>query len=694
MNIDFASELDPEQYRAVTTTEGPLLIIAGAGSGKTRVITYRIARLLSLGVPQESILALTFTNKAAREMAERTREITGLPLKNLIVSTFHSFGAWFLRKEIHRLGWKENFTIYDEQDRMQAAKECARDLGFGMEGFDAAKAASFISATRTGFTPARAASKPEGEGTAIRGATTSGDTAGPDAYGGLFEEYRKTLRVYNAVDFDDLIAMPLEIFSAFPESANALRKRFCYIMIDEFQDTSLQQYELVRAFATDNICAVGDDDQSIYSWRGANFGNIEKFENDHPGIVEIKLERNYRSTSTILEAANALISHNVKRKKKNLWSPGKKLGVPILIDEVEDEAEEAENIVARIKKMRITDGLPWEAFGILVRTNAQARVIEETLMEAGLPYRSAGGPSFYQRKEVRDMLAYLRGAANLDDDVSILRIINVPRRGIGKVGLEKITSFSRWRNMSMHTALEVMERSQDPLSTVKSVREAMEFFSFLTGFRETLLSRKKPISACLKDMVAQIGYWHYLLEEYKTDDKTAAWKYRNIELLAASIERWEKDPDTLDFGLFAYLARVALVTRDDPEDDDGKISLLTIHSAKGLEFDVVFIPGCEEGILPHARSLEDGGGDLEEERRLFYVALTRAKQRLFLSRCLRRKHRMQAVDTAPSPFLEELPPEFLKSEDPVESARSEEELRKDMLARMKAMFAEKPAESA
>lgn len=684
MKIDFASELDPEQYAAVTTTEGPVLIIAGAGSGKTRVITYRIARLLSMGVAQESILALTFTNKAAREMADRARHITGQPLKNLIVSTFHSFGAWILRREIRRMGWKENFSIYDEQDRIRAAKECARELGFGMESFDAVEAAAFFSSVRSGFSAARDDAR-SGD---PKGAAANRES-GSDAYMRLYEEYRKALRIYNAVDFDDLIAMPLDIFAKFPDVAESLRARFRYIMIDEFQDTSLQQYEFIKAFSPRNICVVGDDDQSIYSWRGANFGNIEKFERDFPDFVEIKLERNYRSTSLILGAANALISHNAKRKKKNLWSPGQKRGVPILLTEEESESEEAENIVARMKKIRLSEHLPWDAFGVLVRTNAQARVIEEKLMEAGLPYRTAGGPSFYQRKEVKDMLAYLKAAANPDDDMSILRIINVPRRGIGKAGIEKISAFSRSRNLSIRTAIEIIRHADEPLAHVKSVQETLEFFDYIDALRETILSRKKPVSACLREMVSDIGYWRYLLEEHKADEKTAAWKYRTIELLASSIERWEKDPDTLDSGLFAYLARVALVTREDPDDGDGKISLLTIHAAKGLEFDIVFVPGCEDGIFPHARSMEDGGGDIEEERRLFYVALTRAKKRLFLSRCLRRKRYSQVSEPAPSPFLAELPAEMLQSEEPAEAARSEEDLQKELFARMKAMFSQK-----
>ncbi len=667
MPIHFTSELDPDQYKAVDATEGPLLIIAGAGSGKTRVITYRIARLLALGVPQESILALTFTNKAAKEMVHRAQSITGLPLRNLHISTFHSFGAWFLRREIHRLGWRENFTIYDEQDRLHAVKECARDLGSAADDFDPVRAAEWISSRRTGYGKAE-----DGEASPL--------------YPALFEEYRRGLKVYNAVDFDDLIAMPLEILECHPDVAESLRRKFLYVMVDEFQDTSDQQYRLVKAFSGGNLCVVGDDDQSIYSWRGANFGNIEAFERDHPGFTEIKLERNYRSTSLILDAANALISHNTKRKEKNLWSPGGKAGVPISLAVAEDEDDESSSIISRMKTLRISESLPWDAFGILVRTNGQSRTIEEALLESGLPYRTSGGPSFYQRREVRDMLAYLRAAANPDDDTSVLRIINVPRRGIGKSGLEKITSFSRSRNISMAQAMARLEAASDPIAEIRSVREAMSFFAYVRSLREAMLKGKKSISSSVRDIAKETGYWHFLLEEHKADEKAAAWKFRNLELLAHSIERWERDPDTLDRSLFTYLARVALTTRDDPEDEDGKVSLLTIHSAKGLEFDVVFIPGCEDGILPHARSMEDKGGDIEEERRLFYVALTRARKNLYLSRCARRTRRGQGADTLPSPFLAELPEACLVSPESATPAASEEELRKKAFDKMRKMF--------
>lgn len=678
--MDFSKELDPEQYAAVTQTEGAVLIIAGAGSGKTRVITYRIAKLLLDGVPEKSILALTFTNKAAKEMSDRARELVKKPLKDLMVSTFHAFGAWILRHEIHRLGWKENFTIYDEQDRLQSVKECARELGLAMDSIDIQDIVRFISQCKTALLPAAAAGEDWYEGLDVF------RQAG-DIYQRLFREYRKALYIYNAVDFDDLIAMPIELFARFPEIANNLRGRFSHIMIDEFQDTSLQQYEFIMAFAGAHICAVGDDDQSIYSWRGANFGNIEKFERDHPGYHEIKLERNYRSTSIILEAANSVIAHNVKRKKKNLWSPSDLKGVPIVYSEEKDEAEEAEQIVEKIRVLRISENLSWQDFGILVRTNAQARIIEETLMEAGVPYRTAGGPSFYQRKEVKDLIAYLRVAANPDDDVSVMRIINVPRRGIGKVGLEKMVSYARSHNQSLHDALISLERSNNPLVQQHATRDALEFFEFCANARNAMLSRKIPVSAQLREMVKEIGYWRYLLEEHKSDDKIAGWKYRNIELLIASIERWERDPDNFDTSLFAYLARIALITRDDPEDTEGKVSLLTIHSAKGLEYEIVFLPGCEEGIMPHARSVEEGDGDIEEERRLFYVALTRARKRLYLSRCLERKHYSQILAPAPSPFLDELPKELVKGEDEAKKdERSEEEIQRELFARFKARF--------
>lgn len=668
MRIDFEGALDPDQYRAVVATEGPSLIIAGAGSGKTRVITYRIARLLSLGVPQESILALTFTNKAAKEMAQRTKELVGAPLANLMVSTFHSFGAWFLRREIHRIGYRPNFSIYDEEDKARILRECLRELGIPLENVDVAALAVAVSLESGG-----------------RGGS---ETALPEI-GRIRDEYRKSLLIYNAVDFDDLISLPLRILKEFPEARDAARSRFRYVLVDEFQDTSLQQYELLRLISDGNVCAVGDDDQSIYSWRGANFGNIGMFEKDNPGLVEIKLERNYRSTSKILEAANAVISHNVKRKEKALWAPSGVSGLPLKLEKADDEIDEARRIVSTMKKLRIQGEASWEGFGILVRTNAQARAIEETLLEEGIPVRTSGGPSFYQRREVRDMLAYLRVAANPDDDASMSRILNVPRRGIGKAGLEKISGWARPRSRSIFSSLEELERLQDPLLRHRPVAEAVEFATYIKSLRGSLLAGSVSISARLRQMVEEIGYWQYLLEEHRSEEKVAAWKYRNVELLAASIERWERDPDIMDKGLFAYLARVSLVTRDDPEDTEGKVSLLTIHAAKGLEFDTVFLPGLEEGVLPHARSVEENSGDIEEERRLFYVALTRARKRLFLSLCLARGSGTRSTPCIPSSFLKELPPALLDSAGSGEAEVSEDELKARAFARLKERFVPK-----
>jgi DNA helicase II / ATP-dependent DNA helicase PcrA len=675
MKIDYEGKLNPEQYEAVTTFEGPLLIIAGAGSGKTTVITYRMAYMLDQGIGQHSILALTFTNKAAKEMAERVRSITGKKLRDLTVSTFHAFGVKILRKEIAALGYKDNFSIYDEADKNQLIKDCAREQGFKMDSFDAYKVGTLFSQIRSEQRPWSKAD---------------------DAYRGLYDEYRRSLRIFNAVDFDDLIVLPIELFELHPEVAARYRDTYRYLMVDEFQDTSLMQYRFLRLFSSDNVCIVGDDDQSIYSWRGANFENFQLFERDFPACKRVKLERNYRSTETILDAANAIIANNENRMEKALWSPQGKGGTPIELYTPEDEGKEAEFISRMIKEIKLKDHLRWGEFGILIRTNNLTRRIEEALLAEQVPYRISGGTSFYGRKEVKDVISYLRVIGNPDDDVNLLRIINTPRRGIGKSTLEKLNAISRSHGSSLRTAMELVragsslgaeggadvgagdsaqprpdfelsgaEESTSGLAfgglSEKAVTDIGIFLDLVDEYREEILGKKK-ISAKVRALVDAIDYWGYLVEENKQSDKAAKWKFHNIEILIKSIEEWETNPDNLSPGLYEWLNRVSLITRDDLEDEEGgEVNLMTIHAAKGLEFEVVFIAGCEDGIIPHARSLEEGEGNLEEERRLFYVAVTRARRRLLISSCLRRRKQNQVMDCVPSPFLQEIPPELLQN---------------------------------
>jgi|GEM_PF-67545 len=686
MKIDYEGKLNPEQYEAVTTVEGPLQIVAGAGSGKTTVITYRMAYMLDQGIPQHSILALTFTNKAAREMADRVRQITGKKLRDLTVSTFHAFGVKILRKEIAALGYRENFSIYDEADRNQLIKDCARDQGFRMDSFDAYKVGNLFSRIRSEQT-----------------AWSKAD----DAYRGLYEEYRRSLRIYNAVDFDDLIVLPIELFELHPEIAGRYREVYRYVMIDEYQDTSLMQYRFMKLMSSRNLCIVGDDDQSIYSWRGANFENFKLFERDFPGFKEVKLERNYRSTEAILDAANAIIANNANRKEKALWSPSGKGGTPIELYTPEDEGQEAEFVARAIKEIRLKDHIPWGEFGVLIRTNNLTRRLEEAFLAEQVPYKVSGGTSFYGRKEIKDIISYLRVIANPDDDVNLLRIVNTPRRGIGKSTLEKLTAIARSRDISLRTAMELVRTGEqlgaeggpdsvgsrgvasgvapgesadappdfelrsdsesDATSGLafgglseKSVADIGAFLDLVEQYRDELLGKKK-IAAKVRQLIDEIDYWAYLIEENKQSEKAAKWKFHNLDILAQSIEDWESDPDNLAPGLYEWLNRVALITRDDLEDDDdGEVNLMTIHAAKGLEFEVVFIAGCEDGIIPHARSLEEGEGNIEEERRLFYVAVTRARRRLLVSACSRRRKQNQTVECVPSPFLQEIPPELIR----------------------------------
>jgi DNA helicase-2/ATP-dependent DNA helicase PcrA len=660
---EIEAELNPEQLRAVRQIDGPVLIIAGAGSGKTRVITYRIARMLEKGIPQSAILALTFTNKAAREMASRVRSLLGRKLPQLTVSTFHAFGVQVLKKDIHRLGYRGHFSIYDEGDRRELIKETGRDLGYRAENLDLFEVGKLFSDVKTGR------AKWEGEAA---------------AHERLFREYQRSLKAYNAVDFDDLIGLPIEILESDPALQESYRDRFRYLMVDEFQDTSRVQYRMMRLLSGDNVCVVGDDDQSIYSWRGADYENIKSFERDFPGKVEIKLEQNYRSTGTILEAANGVISHNTNRKEKALWS-GHAEGKPIDLCVCGDEAEESAFIADAIRRLRIQESVKYEEFGVLLRTNSLIRHIEEAFLADGLPYRVSGGTSFFQRKEVKDIVAYLRLVANPDDDVNFLRIVNTPRRGIGRKTVEDLSAAAARRSSSLYRAITSLRTEDEPEISEREKADLLAFEDLVESYRGELLG-KKAISAKVRALVEEIDYWGYLVADNPKNDKAAKWKFLNVEGLIDSIDRWEKNPDNLDPGLYSYLNRISLVTRDDMDDsqDDGKINLMTIHAAKGLEFDVVFIAACEDGIIPHARSVEEGGGNLEEERRLFYVAITRAKKKLIITEAGKRRKLRDWVDTSPSPFLAEIPPQLMEvvlCEKP-----AEEEDVKDAFARMRARF--------
>ncbi|MBQ0002574.1 MAG: UvrD-helicase domain-containing protein [Treponema sp.] len=655
-------ELNPEQYRAVTTVDGPILIIAGAGSGKTRVITFRIAHMLDIGIPQSQILALTFTNKAAREMEERIKDLTQKKLQNLTVSTFHAFGVKILRQEITALGWRENFSIYDETDRNTLIKETGRELGFTADNLDVYKIGNLFSNIKCGRKD------------------WNGEN---DMYKQLYEGYQAGLKLYNAVDFDDLIVLPIKIFREFPEVLERYKSRYKYIMIDEFQDTSHQQYEFMHLLADKNVAVVGDDDQSIYSWRGADYQNIINFEKDFKGMQEIRLEQNYRSTETILAAANGVISHNTNRKEKKLWS-GNNSGKPIEIFMPDNETDEANFIAESIQGISMEEKLKYDQFGVLMRANTQSRPIEEAFLEANIPYTMSGGTSFFQRKEIKDVISYLRVIANHDDDVNLIRIINVPRRGIGRATLEIFNDYALQNKCSLWTAITDLMAMPDGVLNDKTKLLIKEFMDIIEG--NTSMISGKGLSKKVRALVEEINYWDYLIVDNPKSEKAARFKYLNIEHLIQSIETWENNPDNYDANLYNYLNRITLLSRDDGDDenDKGKVNLMTIHASKGLEFPVVFIAGAEDGLIPHARSIEEGDGNVEEERRLFYVAITRARDKLFISSCQKRRKMSATVECTPSRFLDEIPPNLVEYHEPSQVVSDEKA--QDILARMAEMF--------
>lgn len=657
------NELNPEQFRAVTTTEGAILIIAGAGSGKTRVITYRIAYMLDKGIPQSQILALTFTNKAAREMESRIKDLTQRKLQNLTVSTFHAFGVKILHQNIERLGYRENFSIYDESDKSSLIKECGRELNFSPDALDVYKIATLFSDIKTG----RKSWKSDN-----------------DMYRALYDSYQEGLKLYNAVDFDDLIVLPIKLFRENPDILAKYKERFKYIMVDEFQDTSHQQYELMHLLSDKNIAVVGDDDQSIYSWRGADYQNIVNFEKDFD-VQEIRLEQNYRSTGTILDAANGVISHNTNRKDKKLWS-GKGSGKPIEIFMPENESAEADFIAESIQGISMEEKRKYDDFGVLMRANTQSRFIEEAFLENNIPYTMSGGKSFFERAEIKDIISYLRVISNHDDDINLLRIINVPRRGIGRSAIQKINDEAEELKSSLWDAITSLAKKDENEVGIKLHDDLESFIALIENERSKLLGGRN-LSKKVREMVEEIDYKSYLVSEFSKSEKAVRFKLKNIEYFLTMIENWENDPDNLNPNLFQYLNRITLMSRDDLDDEQsrGKVNLMTIHASKGLEFPVVFIAGCEEGLIPHQRSLEENEGNIEEERRLFYVAITRAQEKLILSSCQKRRKQGVLIDCEPSRFLDEIPENLVEYHNPEEPVSGEKakNLFEDMLKNLK-----------
>ena len=681
------TELNEPQIQAVTAIEGPVLIIAGAGSGKTRVITYRIAHMLVKGIPQSNILALTFTNKAANEMETRVKQLTGKKLTSLTISTFHAFGLKLIKEEAEILGYRKNFSVYDETDKMSLIKESLRECKVSPKNVDIYALSQQFSKIKTGMAD-----------------WTSNAVMQP-----VYEEYQTSLKIYNAVDFDDLLTVPLELFEKHGDILQKYRQRYRYIMVDEFQDTSLIQYKLMKLLAGSknaNVCVVGDDDQSIYSWRGANYENILFFEKDFPKRIEIKLEQNYRSTSTILDAANGVISHNTGRKNKKLWS-GNAGGKPVELFFPENESAEADFIANQIKYIHITDNLNYHEFGVLTRTNSLMTKIEEAFLAENIPYKVSGGTSFFQRKEIKDIISYMRLIANPDDDVSLLRIINTPRRGIGKTTIASLSEIAKKNHISLWSALARLnyaksQGQKDLFQDKKAATELEEFSLMIENFRALFLERKSEngfrwsLSNCVKILIDNINYWSYLVIEHGKDEKKARWKYGNIEYFIRMIEYWESDPDNLDAGLYPWLNRISLITKDDGNDDNkGKVNLMTINAAKGLEFPVVFIAGAEKGLIPHEKSIGEGEEEagsitgtasLEEERRLFYVAITRAREKLFITSCRQRSKIQNTLICEPSPFLKEIPKELIKFHEPEKDTVPDDAQAEKFMSQLKAII--------
>ena len=625
--------LNPQQRAAVEQTEGPLLVLAGAGSGKTRVLTYRVAHLMEKGVAPWHILAITFTNKAAREMAERVHALAGEASEDAWISTFHSCCARILRRDIEKLGYKRQFAIYDEDDRMTVIRSVARELNLSDKEYPPKQIKAVISDAKNRLLTPTEWLKESG-----------GDFRSKKLYE-AYRAYEQALKGNNALDFDDLLIKTLELLTDQPPVLQYYQDKFRYILVDEYQDTNAAQYELVRLLAGDrhNLCVVGDDDQSIYGWRGADLRNILDFEKDFPECVTIKLEQNYRSTGNILDAANQVIAHNAGRKEKSLWTESD-AGDRIALYHAADERDEAA-FVCQMSKKLMRQGSDAGSIAVLYRANAQSRVLEDAFVRAGTPYRVYGGQRFYERKEVKDLIAYLRALVNPDDDVSVRRIINEPKRGIGDTTVEKVAEYARENDMPLLSA--VLDWDNLPLSSRPK--------KLLGGFAELMIDLTEQMyemtpSEFVQTMIDRTGYVK-ALEESKTEENES--RIENIKELQGAVAEFEQhNPGG---GMSDFLENVALVSDIDAMNENGgAVTLMTLHSAKGLEFDNVLLTGMEEGVFPITRALFNDN-QMEEERRLAYVGITRARRRLFLSHAYTRALYTTRNANQLSRFVSEIP---------------------------------------
>ena len=635
-------ELNPMQQKAVKQKDGAVLILAGAGSGKTGALTVRIADMLEHGISPYNILAITFTNKAAKEMRERVDKLAGPSAEHVWISTFHSTCVQILRREIEKLDYSRDFSIYDADDQEKVMKEVFKELNLSItdKTYTVRGAVSAISHLKEDMISWEDYAK-EVDKADMRAYKTSR----------VYELYQKRLRRNNALDFDDLIYKTVLLFRTNPDVLNVYQERFKYIMVDEYQDTNTSQYELVRLLAGKygNLCVVGDDDQSIYGWRGANIRNILDFEKDFPNAVVIKLEQNYRSTKNILTAANEVIKHNSARKDKTLWTEND-TGSIIHVFRADNDIEEAVFVTEIINKNALK-GKKYKDFAVLYRTNAQSRAIEDRFVRKGIPYRLFGGVRFYERKEIKDILAYLKLIDNSADAVAIKRIINVPKRGIGDKTVETAENAASKNGTTLFEALGCAAEYPELKSRGKKLGE---FYELICSFKQK--AEELSVHELIEYVVNATGYRDEL-EQDGSDD--AMMRIENIEEFASKAAEFEKENENAT--LSAFLEDVALVADiDSYSEDDDAVVLMTLHSAKGLEFPYVFMIGMEEGLFPSGRAINTGDSkELEEERRLCYVGITRAKKELFLTYARQRMQHGQFVYNAPSRFLGELPPELL-----------------------------------